>query len=86
MTMYRYNHLRVMPITRENWADFPDYPCPWYVIVDDNRRVLADGPTAEAAQQDFPNSRPAATPSPAAERTLRQVRAERRRRRMNRLR
>jgi len=81
MTEYRYNHLSIVPITQVSRADFKGYPCPWFVIVDDDRRVLADGRSQEAAERDLPNARHAGTPSLLAQRKLRRDRAARRRRR-----
>ena len=82
---YRYNHLRVVHNTADNKASYPDYPFPWFLLIDDDNIIVGDGPSQEAAMADLSLRRPPNTPSPKAESTLRRMRRDRRLARMNRI-
>lgn len=77
MTQYLYNHLYVRKIEPSDRGEFPGYPLPWWVIVDDTGAVLGDGKTAELAKADVDRQRPPGVPSPEAAAALRRQRRER---------
>jgi len=78
---YRYDSIHVLPIDEANSGDFPQYPCPWFVLITSSGRLVGDGPTPEAAKADHPNDRLLGMPSPAAEAKARSERMKRRQRR-----
>ena len=84
---YAYDYLRLIHITSENSGAYPNYPCPWFLVVDSSHLVVGDGRTPEAAQDDH-GRRPSNTPSPEAvaaiDRASRLARRARRERRASR--
>ncbi len=81
MSLYRYNHLHVRRLGPDDRAQFPQYPNPWFLVVDDRDIVLGDGATDDAAKLDYGRGREPGTPSPEALRQLRRDRQRRLRRR-----
>ena len=81
MTMYRNNHLYVRRLRLEDRADFPQYPNPWFIVIDDRRIILGDGRTDDDAKADYLLGREPAGLSPQA---MAQFRHERRKRRQRR--
>lgn len=77
----RYNHLRVKRLVSGDRDAYPDYPIPWFVIIDDDDVILGDGQTEASAKEDFSLRRGPGSPSLEAVRRLRRERVARRRRR-----
>lgn len=81
MALYRYNHLNIRRLGPEDRAGFPQYPNPWFLIVEDRGIVLGDGATEEAAKADYEREREPSGPSPEAQARLRRDRMRRMQRR-----
>lgn len=82
---FRSNHLHVKQLGLDDQSTPPQYPAPWFVVVDDDGEILGDGATAELAQIDFQRGRGAGSPSPEAEAALKRKRRQRRQKRLKRL-
>ncbi len=83
--LVRYNHLRLKHLGPDDKSAFPQYPVPWFVVLDDDDLILGDGETAELAKSDFQRHRAQGVPSPEAEAVLRRKRRQRRLERHKRL-
>lgn len=81
MSLYRYNHLHIRRLGPGDRAQFPQYPNPWVLLVDDRDIVLGDGASDDGAKQDYGRGREPNTPSPEALARLRRERQRRVRRR-----
>lgn len=67
---YAYNHLQILPITSVNRGEYPAYPSPWHLVIDDCRVILGDGRTADDAKNDSSSRGISNIPSPQALSTL----------------